>query len=75
MQCEVPAINSTWQHYNGNVYKVVLITNMGSTRPEYPVTVVYINVFNGTWWSRPVSEWSRSMTQLSSYQYDAMRAD
>lgn len=61
---DAPAINSVWQHYNGNTYKVSVITNLGSTRPEYPTTVVYFNVANGTWWSRPLSEWHRSMSEV-----------
>jgi hypothetical protein len=58
---EAPAENSVWRHKNGNVYKVAVITNVGSVRPEYPPTVVYFNVRTDTWWSRPVADWHRSM--------------
>jgi hypothetical protein len=61
----IPEVNSTWSHTNGNVYKVACITNRGSTRPEYPLTVVYFNVVNDTWWSRPVADWHRSMHPVS----------
>lgn len=64
MSEEAPPVNSTWRHKNGNIYKVAVITNVGSDRPEYPPTVVYSNTAVDTWWSRPVSEWHRSMTRI-----------
>lgn len=68
-----PAVGSIWQHKNGNRYMVAMITNVGSTRSEYPVTVVYVNVVNGTWWSRPVAEWKRSMSLVRTYASKAQR--
>lgn len=60
-----PPINSLWRHTNGNLYKVAVLTNMTSTRPEqYPPTVVYFNIDLDTWWSRPLADWHRSMTQV-----------
>jgi len=68
-----PDICTYWQHNNGNVYIVVEIANEHSTRlEEYPVTVVYRGV-NGKTWSRPLSQWSRSMTQISHSEYDQIR--
>ena len=61
---DAPEINSTWRHKNGALYKVAVITNVGSTRAEYPPTVVYFNVMTDTCWSRPVSDWHRSMTRV-----------
>lgn len=58
-----PIPGKVYKHNNGNRYKVVMLTNQQTTRPEqYPVTVVYFNVKNGTTWSRPVSDWERSFT-------------
>lgn len=62
---EAPAINSVWKHSSGQIYKVAALTNMTSTREEYPPTVVYFNVDHDTWWSRPVADWHRSMTEIS----------
>jgi hypothetical protein len=61
-EAQAPAVNSRWRHTNGAVYQVAVITNVGSVRPDYPPTVVYFNLETDTWWSRPVSSWSRSMT-------------
>ena len=66
MSTEAPPINSTWRHKNGNVYRVAVITNEGSQSPNYVPTVVYVNVVLDTWWSRPVSDWHRSMTRIDS---------
>lgn len=56
---------SRWQHTNGNVYTVLLLTNEGTTNPtKYPITVVYQGQ-NGLVWSRPLKDWHRSMMQIS----------
>lgn len=59
-----PVLPATlWQHYNGNKYEVLLLSNMESERQEkYPTTVVYRNVSNGNIYSRKLSDWHRSMT-------------
>lgn len=62
---QAPAVGSNWSHTNGNNYQVTLVTNLLSTRAEYPVTVVYTNQANGTVWSRPLTEWYRSMTPVT----------
>lgn len=57
-----PRPTSEWQHKNGNRYTVLCIANEFTDRPEqYPPTVVYQGL-NGRIWSRPVSDWARSMT-------------
>ncbi len=60
----LPPVDSTWKHHNGNLYRVVMHTNTESDRAEYPTTIVYTNVVNGTNWSRAATEWSRSFTQV-----------
>jgi hypothetical protein len=50
---------SLWVHRNGNHYTVICITNKPD-EPRYPKTVVYIGS-NGQLWSRPASDWHRSM--------------
>jgi hypothetical protein len=60
-----PSEGSVWQHRNGNRYLVLAIANHASDRPErYPKTVVYQGA-NGNIWSRPLSDWHRSMTELT----------
>ncbi len=56
---------SRWRHTNGNLYTVLCVANEFTERPEqYPPTVVYQGD-NGRIWSRPVSDWSRSMTLVN----------
>lgn len=66
-----PAIGSLWQHYNGAEYEVILIANLHSQREEYPVTVVYRGVSNQLVWSRPLSDWYRSMKSLGKTIYQS----
>lgn len=62
---QIPKLGSKWRHRNGVEYMVQMITNEDSTRPEYPTTVVYVTILNGKRWSRPLSEWYRSMTEVT----------
>lgn len=65
LQLPPPPPGSTWSHTNGNQYTVLCIANEFTERPEqYPQTVVYQGA-NGKVWSRPVSEWARSMAQVA----------
>lgn len=60
-----PTPGSVWKHRNGNHYAVVMIANGESERQEnYPTTVVYRNVENGNVYSRKLSDWHRSMTEI-----------
>lgn len=66
---EEPAIGSVWMHRNGNLYRVLFLTN-GSDRPAtYPRTVVYEGE-NGARWSRPLADWHRSMTATDAAEWD-----
>lgn len=67
-----PAIGSEWKHTHGNYYRVLLIANEDMVRPiYYPVTVVYEGT-NGKIWSRPLSEWYRSMTPVCPLESDGI---
>lgn len=56
-----PAIGTAWRHDNGNLYWVVGLSNQHSTdQNKYPATVHYMGG-NGRQWSRPLSDWHRSM--------------
>ena len=64
-EAERPAIGSVWKHHSGRLYTVKMYTNLDTTRPEkYPVTIVYEGA-NGKLWSRPLSDWHRSMTEAT----------
>lgn len=59
---KIPTIKSKWKHTNGLKYKVIAITNELNTE-KYPTTVVYKGK-NGKIWSRPLSDWYISFTEL-----------
>lgn len=55
---------SRWRHSNGNTYTVILIANEYSENQDrYPTTVVYRD-YDGRTWSKPLSDWYRSMTKM-----------
>ena len=55
---------SRWKHSNGSTYAVILITNEHSeTQDRYPTTIVYRDC-NYEVWSKPLSDWHRSMTKM-----------
>jgi hypothetical protein len=61
---EIPRPGSVWKHTSGAHYVVLLIANKHSEQPDrYPVTVVYRSIDQRVW-SRPLSDWFRSMTIL-----------
>lgn len=55
---------SRWTHRNGGIYAVILIANEHSENQDrYPTTVVYRD-YDGKTWSKPLSDWHRSMTKM-----------
>ena len=60
---EIPEIGSVWKHHNGEFYVVINLANLYSTyQYKYPLTIVYQGLKNKRVWSRPFSDWHRSMT-------------
>ena len=59
---KIPKIKSKWRHSNGIKYKIIAIANETNTE-KYPLTVVYKGK-NGKIWSRPLSDWYRSFTEI-----------
>lgn len=58
-----PKYGTDWLHRNGNAYRVMEFTNIGSVDQEkYPTTIVYFNLNNGRYYSRPLMDWDRSMS-------------
>lgn len=62
---DIPKVGSIWDHKNGSTYTVLMIYNRKSDRQdEYPVTVIYERLSDGTVWSRPLSRWYGSFTEI-----------
>lgn len=59
MNNDEPKPGTRWQHRNGNVYTVLILTNQKDRPDAYPRTVVYYGP-DARFWSRPASDWSRS---------------
>ena len=59
----VPEIFTLWRHYKGDEYEVIIIANRAATKKNYPVTVIYRGR-DGKVWSRPLSDWHTSMTEI-----------
>lgn len=63
----LPTDKSLYRHTNGGVYRITGYANQETQKPDqYPVTIIYQNVVNGTTWCRPASEWARSFTPVDS---------
>jgi hypothetical protein len=67
----LPEINSSWKHHNGNHYTVLHIANEPDEE-RYPCMIVYQGT-NGKVWARKATDWHRSMT-LQEFQSDASEA-
>lgn len=52
-----------YQHANGSRYRVELVANVDSERPEYPTTVCYRGE-DGRVWSKTLGEFHAKMTLL-----------
>lgn len=64
---KIPAENSVWRHKNGNEYLVLLVTNLDAfadRRDEFPPTIAYRRLKDGTCWSRPLDKWHGSFTEI-----------
>lgn len=59
---ELPKVWELYRHHNGSLYRVEMITNVDSDRPEYPVTVCYRGE-DGLVWSKTLSEFLAKMTR------------
>lgn len=63
--CNKPGILSRWIHNNGNRYVVIGYANEATENPDkYPVTVIYMGE-NNLVWCRPLDDWHRSMSLIS----------
>lgn len=61
MNCaNLPLTGTRWLHNSGRIYRVVGYTNLQSTSERYPPTIRYADQANVEW-SRPLTEWPRSM--------------
>lgn len=62
---EIPEENSLWRHKSGLSYRVIVVSNLKADRQdEYPITITYRRCMDNTVWSRPLSKWYGSFTQI-----------
>jgi hypothetical protein len=55
-------IGSTWAHHSGREYRVLILANTETARPEeYPITVIYQGA-NGHIWAKPLDNFLAKMT-------------
>lgn len=54
---------SFYKHENGNKYMVLFVANKGSTRMDYPSTVIYIGK-NLKIWAKTVDNFRTKMTKV-----------
>ncbi len=52
-----PREYSRWREDSGAAVVVLMLTNVGSNREDFPETVVYESLDSGKRYSRPLSEW------------------
>jgi len=65
----LPRQNSYWKHRNGNIYKVIDVTNLSDRQDQYPVTINYVGP-NGKKWSKTAFDWFDKMTPLTDVVVD-----
>lgn len=59
----LPLPGQKWVHKkSGKQYQVLTVTNIKSTREDFPTTVVYTN--QDDIWSRPLTAWLEKMEYL-----------
>ena len=63
MKKVIPRLQERYLHQNGNEYTVVMLANLDSTRPEYPITVVYQGA-NGKIWAKDLDNFNKKMTRV-----------
>lgn len=61
----LPLAGSAWRHHSGRAYTVLLLSNTEGDDPERFVPTVVYQGEDGRVWSRPVSDWHRSMSLLA----------
>lgn len=61
----LPLAGSAWQHHSGRTYTVLTLSNTEGDDPERFVPTVVYQGEDGRVWSRPVSDWHRSMSLLA----------
>ena len=70
-------VGSQWVHLaSGAEYEVIVLANGTADldrMSEYPLTVVYKRLHDGTIWSRPIDRWHGGFERVPQYQVDGMK--
>lgn len=60
-------VGRLYRHHAGGIYRIVMITNRFSNKPNFVKTVCYRDILTGNEWSRPFDEFEPSKYQLVPY--------
>lgn len=63
MKKSIPKLQERYRHLNGNEYTVVMLANLDSARPEYPITVVYQGG-DGKVWAKDLNNFNKKMSRV-----------
>ncbi|TDX29149.1 hypothetical protein DFO67_108193 [Modicisalibacter xianhensis] len=62
-ESDLPKIWELYRHKNGTLYRVALVANQNSNRPEYPVIVNYTDD-DGNTWAKTLGKFLSKMTRV-----------
>lgn len=63
MKKSIPKLQGRYRHLNGNKYTVIMLANLDSARPEYPITVVYQGD-DGKVWAKDLNNFNKKMSRV-----------
>lgn len=63
MKNDIPKLQERYRHLNGNEYTVIMLANLDSARPEYPITIVYQGC-DGKVWAKDLNNFYKKMSRV-----------
>lgn len=63
MKKSIPKLQERYRHLNGNEYTVIMLANLDSARPEYPITIVYQGS-DGRVWAKDLNNFYKKMSRV-----------
>lgn len=63
-----------WKHESGTIYTTILISNLGATKPDYPVTINYYGP-DGKYWAQPLDRFIQDKVFLREHMPEMTLAE